>query len=123
MSFSVRAGETLAIVGRSGGGKSTVLALLQRFYDPEAGTIEIDGQDPIAHGDCLRIGRSQVGEVCSAMRSPRTGQWIALARVDIAHAETGTEIEVGRLDGQMKRIGARIAAFPHYDPKKERPRA
>lgn len=85
--------------------------------------LEIEGQDSVGHGDCLRIGRAQVGEVCSAMRSPRTGQWIALARVDVAHAEPGTEIEVGRLDGQMKRIAARIAAFPHYDPKKERPRA
>ncbi len=85
--------------------------------------LEIDGQEPVGHGDCLRMGRAQVGEVCSAMRSPRTGQWIALARVDIAHAEIGTNIEVGRLDGQMKRLAARIAAFPHYDPKKERPRA
>lgn len=85
--------------------------------------LEIDGQDPVGHGDCIRIGRAQVGEVCSAMRSPRTGQMIALARLDIAHAEPGTAVEVGRLDGHIKRIAAKVAAFPHYDPKKERPRA
>ena len=57
------------------------------------------------------------------MRSPRTGQLIALARVDVAHAEPGTAIEVGQLDGQIKRIAARVVPFPYYDPKKERPRS
>lgn len=83
----------------------------------------IDGQERVGHGDCIRIGRAQVGEICSAMRVPRDGQMIALARVDVAHAEPGTEVEVGRLDGHLKRIAARVSAFPHYDPKKERPRA
>ena len=41
-------GQTVGIVGRSGAGKSTVLALLQRLYDPTAGRVLIDGQD-IAH--------------------------------------------------------------------------
>lgn len=83
----------------------------------------IDGQEPVSHGDCIRIGRAQVGEICSAMRVPRDGQIIALARMDIAHADPGTEVEVGQLDGHLKRIGARVSAFPYYDPKKERPRA
>ncbi|MDI6732651.1 MAG: ABC transporter ATP-binding protein [Planctomycetota bacterium] len=41
--FVVRAGETIAIVGPTGAGKSTVLDLLCRFYDPTEGAIEIDG--------------------------------------------------------------------------------
>ena len=85
--------------------------------------IEVEGQEAIGHGDCVRIGRAQVGEICSAMRSPRTGKVIALARVDLAHAEPGTDVEVGRLDGQMKRLTARITTFPSYDPTKERPRS
>jgi len=100
-------------------------ALLRRKETPSRKFVglEIDGQNAVAHGDCIRIGRAQVGEICSAMRSPRTGQWIALARIDVAHAEIGTHVEVGQLDGHLKRYSARVAPFPHYDPKKERPRS
>ena len=45
VSFEVPAGHTVAIVGPSGGGKSTVARLLFRFYDVTAGAITIDGQD------------------------------------------------------------------------------
>lgn len=44
LSFSVRAGETVAIVGPSGAGKSTVFSLLMRLYDVSGGTITVDGQ-------------------------------------------------------------------------------
>jgi len=43
--LSVAPGETVAIVGPSGAGKTTVFNLLLRFYDPEAGTIRVDGVD------------------------------------------------------------------------------
>ncbi|WP_416236804.1 ABC transporter transmembrane domain-containing protein [Rhizobium sp. CC-YZS058] len=45
LSFTVRPGETVAIVGPSGAGKSTVFALLLRFYDPVSGRIIVDGAD------------------------------------------------------------------------------
>ncbi|TGQ67655.1 ATP-binding cassette domain-containing protein [Mesorhizobium sp. M00.F.Ca.ET.186.01.1.1] len=45
LSFSVKPGETVAIVGPSGAGKSTVFSLILRFYDPETGSIAIDGVD------------------------------------------------------------------------------
>ena len=43
VSFHARPGETIALVGGSGGGKSTLMGLLQRLYDPCAGTIFLDG--------------------------------------------------------------------------------
>ncbi|WP_209124196.1 ABC transporter ATP-binding protein [Alkalihalobacillus sp. BA299] len=43
--LDVKAGETIAFVGMSGGGKSTIISLIPRFYDVTEGSIEIDGQD------------------------------------------------------------------------------
>ena len=45
VSFTIPAGNTVAVVGASGAGKSTISRLLFRFYDVSAGKIEIDGQD------------------------------------------------------------------------------
>lgn len=43
ISFTLEAGKTLAIVGPTGAGKSTIISLLERFYEPSSGTIKIDG--------------------------------------------------------------------------------
>ncbi len=45
MSFEIREGETVALVGHTGAGKTTVTSLLFRFYDPSSGTIEFNGID------------------------------------------------------------------------------
>lgn len=45
LNLTVPSGKTVALVGSSGCGKSTTVQLIQRFYDPEEGTITIDGQD------------------------------------------------------------------------------
>lgn len=61
LSLKVEHGETIALVGKNGSGKSTLLGLLPRFYDPDHGSIFIDGQD-IRHVH-LRTLRQQVGIV------------------------------------------------------------
>lgn len=45
VSFEVKAGETVALVGSTGSGKSTTLGLLHRVFDPEKGAVKIDGRD------------------------------------------------------------------------------
>ena len=45
ISFSVKSGETVAIVGPSGSGKTTIFALAQRFFDPQKGSVLVDGVD------------------------------------------------------------------------------
>jgi ATP-binding cassette subfamily B protein len=45
VSLRIEAGETFALVGPTGAGKSTIAKLVTRFYDPQAGTVRIDGHD------------------------------------------------------------------------------
>lgn len=45
LNLSVRAGQTVALVGHSGCGKSTCIQLLERFYDPDSGEVQLDGQN------------------------------------------------------------------------------
>jgi subfamily B ATP-binding cassette protein MsbA len=45
VSFTAEKGKMLALVGPSGGGKSTIVDLMVRFYDPESGVIRVDGED------------------------------------------------------------------------------
>jgi aminomethyltransferase len=100
-------------------------ALLRRKEHPQKMLVglEMEGEETVGHGDCVHIGRAQIGVVTSAIRSPILKKTIALARLDVAHAGLGTEVEVGKLDGQQKRLPALIVRFPHYDPEKTRVRA
>jgi len=61
ISFDVKPGQTIAIVGRSGSGKSTLVKLLQGFYHPEKGRISVDGHD-LCHVSPQSL-RSQLGVV------------------------------------------------------------
>ena len=61
LSFAVSSGERVAIVGPSGAGKSTILQLLLRFYDPQGGTIWVDGV-PVAEADPVAL-RARMGLV------------------------------------------------------------
>ncbi|KAK4782251.1 hypothetical protein SAY86_016353 [Trapa natans] len=45
LSVRMKAGKSTALVGQSGSGKSTIIGLIERFYDPSGGTVKIDGQD------------------------------------------------------------------------------
>lgn len=100
-------------------------ALLARKAAPQRTLVglELAGNEPAVHGDCVHVGRFQVGVVTSATRSPILRTNIALCRIAVEHAEIGTEVEVGKLDGHQKRIPARVCRFPFYDPDKERPRS
>ena len=100
-------------------------ALIKRKENPRHVLVglDMDGNDPVGHGDCVHIGRAQIGVITSSTRSPILKKSIALARVDVMHAAVGTEVEIGKLDGQQKRLPAKIVSLSHYDPQKTRPRS
>ena len=100
-------------------------ALEKRKASPQRTLVglELAGAEPAGHGDCVHVGRSQVGVVTSGTRSPILRKNIALCRMAVEYSEIGTEVEVGKLDGHQKRIPAQVVRFPFYDPDKLLPRS
>ncbi len=100
-------------------------ALIRRKEHPRQVLVglDIESNEAVGHGDCLHVGRAQIGVVTSATRSPILKKNIALARVDVMYAAPGTALEIGKLDGHQKRIPAVVVPLSHYDPQKTRPRS
>jgi len=90
LSLDVSGGETVALVGPSGAGKTTVFQLLLRFYDPSAGRILVDGVD-VRHAEPQAV-RSRIGLVS---QDPV-----------IFSADAWTNIRYGRLDASDEEVRA-----------------
>ncbi len=99
--------------------------LIKRKQSPQKKLVglELIGKEQANHGDCVHMGRGQIGVITSGMISPKLNKNIALCRLDAKYAEIGTEVEIGKIDGHQKRIGAKVINFPFYDPKKLKVRA
>jgi len=99
-------------------------ALVKRKADPQRVLVglELNGDELASNGDCVNIGRHQVGEVTSAVRSPILRKNLALCRIAVEYSEIGTGVEIGKLDGEQKRLPAKVVPFPFYDPTKSRVR-
>lgn len=100
-------------------------ALLRRSAHPTHKLVglQLSGNEAAHHGDPVYQGRAQVGVITSACRSPLLASNIALCRVDVACAEPGTVLEIGKVDGLQKRISATVSAAIFYDPDKSRVRS
>jgi aminomethyltransferase len=100
-------------------------ALARRKAHPKQRLVglELLSNEPAGKGEPVFVGRAQVGHVTSATRSPILKKNLALAQLDVSHAEPGAAVEIGKLDGLQKRLLATVVRFPFYDPEKARVRA
>jgi ABC-type multidrug transport system fused ATPase/permease subunit len=101
VSFRMRRGEKVALVGLSGGGKTTITNLLLRFYEPSSGRITIDGTDIRAFQQ--KAWREKIGLVLQESPLPRT--------VEENSARAGTEISRENLSGPCI-VGLRMRLRP-----------
>jgi ATP-binding cassette subfamily B protein len=114
----VAAGETVALVGETGAGKSTLVKLVARFYDPVSGTVRIDGVD--ARELDLGAYRRQLGVV-----PQEAFLFTGTVRDNIAYGRPeATDAEV---EAAARAVGAHefVASLPHgyYEPVSERGRS
>jgi ATP-binding cassette subfamily B protein len=118
LSFTLRAGEVLALVGENGAGKTTLVKLLSRLYDPDEGRVLLDGRD-MREYDLAQL-RSSIGVIFQDfVRFHMTaGENIAVGRIEaredharIAHAaaQSGADQVIEKLpEGYDQVIGKRF---------------
>lgn len=105
LSFKVKAGESIALVGPTGAGKSTIVNLLSRFYDIDSGEITIDGYN--IHDVTMKSLRSQMG--------------VMLQDTFIFSGDINENIRYGRLEATQDEIVAAAKAVRADDFISERP--
>lgn len=109
LSFSVKAGQTVAIVGPTGAGKTTLVNLLMRFYDPEQGEIKIDG---------VNISKYTRKSLRAAFSMVLQDTWLFEGTIfdNIAYGREGATKEQVRQAAYAANIGDFIESLPDkYD--------
>jgi ABC-type multidrug transport system fused ATPase/permease subunit len=110
--FSIKAGQRIGICGPTGGGKSTVVSLIPRFYDPTKGTVKIDGVDITnyqLHGD--KGLRDQIAFVLQD-----TVLFFGTIRDNIAYGKQGATQKEIEAAAKLANADEFIAKMPHgYD--------
>lgn len=99
MTFDVKPGEMIGLVGKSGAGKSTTINLISGFYEPDAGRILVDGVDARAYE--LRAFREQIG--------------IVLQEPFLFHGTIAENISYGKPDASLPEIMAAAKAANAHD--------
>ncbi|HEX7581931.1 MAG TPA: ABC transporter ATP-binding protein [Gaiellaceae bacterium] len=103
--ITVPAGGCLALVGESGGGKSTLARLVGRFYDPDAGAVRVDGVD--LRDVALRSYRRQLGVV---LQDPFLFSGTIASNIRFGKPEaTDAEVEAAAAAVGVDRVAARVS--------------
>jgi ATP-binding cassette subfamily B protein len=103
VSLRIEPGEIVALVGRNGAGKTTLVHLLARFYDPDTGSILIDGQD--LRSLSQRYLHERIGFVFQ-----HPGRYETTARENIAYGKWRTLLSNG--SGEIRNIAERAGIAP-----------
>lgn len=113
LTLTVEPGETMAVVGPTGAGKSTVAKLVTRFYDPDQGSVRIDGHD--LRSVTLHSLRSQLGVVPQEPflfnRSIRDN--IAFARPDASDSEVAEACRAVGIDDLVASLDDGVDSLVH----------
>ncbi|CAI8402622.1 MAG: ATM1-type heavy metal exporter [Rhodospirillaceae bacterium] len=104
VSFTVPAGKKVAIVGPSGAGKSTISRLLFRFYDPQKGAIEIDGQNVQDVQQASVRGAIGVVPQDSVMFNASIGYNINYGRAEASQDEIEEAAKLASIDSFIKQL-------------------
>ena len=104
VSFEIRKGETVALVGPSGGGKSTLSELMARFYDPQQGDILIDGVSIRNYTqESLRSHMSLVSQDTILFNDTIEGN-ISLGKADATHEEVVEAARIANADSFIREM-------------------
>lgn len=120
VSFRAKKGQTIGIIGGTGSGKSTLVSLIPRFYDPQQGTVALDGEDARNYTRetlCEKIGVVQQravlfqGTIRDNLRwgnenADDAALWEAL---EAAQAKEVVEAKPGQLDFQLEQGGRNLS--------------
>lgn len=104
ISLEIPPGESLAVVGPTGAGKSTIAKLIVRFYDPQSGCVRIDGQD--VRNVSLESLRRQLGVVPQEpfLFNGSIGENVAFSRPDASEEEIWEACRTVGLDAMLSRL-------------------
>ena len=120
VSFRAKKGQTIGIIGGTGSGKSTLVSLIPRFYDPQRGTVTLDGEDArnyTREALCEKVGVVQQravlfqGTIRDNLRwgsehADAAALWEAL---EAAQAKEVVEAKPGQLDFQLEQGGRNLS--------------
>ena len=109
VSFEIKAGETIALVGPTGAGKTTICSLIPRFYDVDQGSITIDGID--VRKMTQRSLRQQIGIV-----QQDVFLFTGTIKENIAYGRIGASMEEIKEAARKAHLAEFIESLPHgYD--------
>src|SRR5271156_5605875 len=109
VSFQIKPGQMVGVVGPTGGGKSTIVSLIPRFYDPTAGSIRIDGAD--IRDYTIQGLRNNIGYVLQ-----ETILFQGTVRENIAYGRAGATEEEIMSAAKLADVDEFVSRMPHgYD--------